>query len=181
MKLIPALRGIFGSWVYYSALLRLKDVANHIKLLEEIYQNKQLSDTIQRELKTNQVTEIAEYLCTQKERFLNSLVVGLYGGDPKWFAISDIRPHTPEFDPSTLDEETLSSIGFLSLSGDETFFAIDGQHRLVGIRKALKEDDELGLDEINVLFVPYQETDEGRQRTGRLFTTLNKRVKPVSK
>jgi DNA sulfur modification protein DndB len=181
IRLVPAVRGIFGTWVYYSALLSLKDVADHIKVAEEIHPNKKLSEMIQRELKKKRATEIAEYLCTQKERFLNSLVVAVYGGEPKWFAVSDITPQTPEFDPSTLDEDTLASIGFLSLSGDETFFALDGQHRLAGIRKALQKDRELGLDEINVLFVAHQETEQGRQRTRRLFTTLNKRARPVSK
>ena len=181
IRLVPAVRGIFGSWVYYSALLNLKDVADHIKVAEEIHPNKKLSEMIQRELETKRASEIAEYLCTQKERFLNSLVVAVYGGEPKWFALSNIRPETPEFDPSTLDEDTLASIGFLSLSGDETFFALDGQHRLAGIRKALKKDGKLGFDEINVLFVAHQETEQGRQRTRRLFTTLNKRAKPVSK
>jgi len=61
------------------------------------------------------------------------------------------------------------------------FLFSTGKHRLAGIRKALQEDDDLGLDEINVLFVAHQETAEGRQRTRRLFITLNKRVRPVSK
>jgi len=181
IRFIPAVRGIFGMWVYYSALLSLEDVADHIKIAEEIHPNKNLSEMIQRELDKRRATEIAEYLCTQPERFLNSLVVAVYGGEPKWYALSEVNAHGPDFDTSGLDEDKLASVGFLSLLGTETFFALDGQHRLAGIRKALQQDGDLARDEINVLFVAHQETAEGRRRTRRLFTTLNKRAKPVAK
>ena len=181
MRFVPAVRGIFGSWVYYSALLTLRDVADHVKVADEIHPNKKLSEMIQRELKKKRATEIAEYLCTQTERFLNSLVVAVYGGEPKWYALSEVRPNTPELDASGLDEEKLASVGFLSLTGEEVFFALDGQHRLAGIRKALDQGGNLDHDEINVLFVAHKETLEGRQRTRRLFTTLKKRAKPVAK
>lgn len=181
IRLVPAVRGIFGTWIYYSALLTLRDVADHVKVAEEIHPNKKLSEMIQRELKKKRATDIAEYLSTQSERFLNSLVVAVYGGEPKWYALSEVRPNALELDSSELDEDKLASVGFLSLTGEEIFFALDGQHRLAGIRSALKEDEKLAEDEINVLFVAHKETSEGRKRTRRLFTTLKKRAKPVAK
>lgn len=181
VKLVPSLRGVFGSWVYYSSLLTLQDVASHVKIAEEIHSNKKLSDMIQRELKRRRAKEIADYLCTQSERFLNSLVVAVYGGEPKWYALSEVQPSASGLDPAMLSDRDLASVGFLELSGEEVFFTLDGQHRLAGIRKALEKANDLVLDEINVLFVAHKETLEGRQRTRRLFTTLNKRAKPVSK
>jgi len=180
-RLVPAVRGVFGTWVYYSALINLNDVAVHVKVAEEIHQNKKLSEMIQRELTKKRADEIAEYLCTQSERFLNSLVVAVYGGEPKWYALDDVHSYSTDLELFEIDEDTLASVGFLSLSGEETFFALDGQHRLAGIRKALKKDEDLAEDEINVIFVAHKETTKGRQRTRRLFTTLNKRAKPVSK
>ena len=50
MRFVPAVRGVFGTWVYYSALLNLGDVADHVKVAEEIHPNKKLSEMIQREL-----------------------------------------------------------------------------------------------------------------------------------
>lgn len=181
IRLVPAVRGIFGTWIYYSAMLKLRDVAEHVSTAEEIHPNKKLSEMIQRELNRGRAKEISDYLCNQKERFLNSLVIAVYGGEPEWYALGDIQTGNVDFDASRIDEEELASVGFLQLSGEETFFALDGQHRLAGIRKALKNDESLEEDEINVLFVAHKETTEGRQRTRRLFTTLNKRAKPVSK
>ena len=81
-----------------------------------------------------------------------------------------------------LDEETLESVGFLTLRGDEELFALDGQHRLAGIKKAVKDGlQEDDYDDISVIFVAHKETQRGLERTRRLFTTLNKTARPVSK
>jgi DNA sulfur modification protein DndB len=76
------------------------------------------------------------------------------------------------------------------LDGSEKLFAIDGQHRVVGIREAVKEsrkieDDEesrkIEDDEVSAIFVAHRNDCEGLERTRRLFTTLNRYAKPVSK
>ena len=73
-------------------------------------------------------------------------------------------------------------MGFLTLRGDERLFALDGQHRLAGIKKAINEGLEQNpYDELSVIFVAHKETTRGLERTRRLFTTLNKTAKPVSK
>ena len=66
--------------------------------------------------------------------------------------------------------------------GDENLFALDGQHRLAGIKRVVKDGLEQDpYDEVSVIFVAHRETDEGLERTRRLFTTLNKTARPVSK
>ena len=72
-------------------------------------------------------------------------------------------------------------LGFLRLDGTETLFAIDGQHRVQGIKQALKESDELEREEVSVIFVAHRTDPVGMERTRRLFTTLNRYAKPVSK
>jgi DNA sulfur modification protein DndB len=73
-----------------------------------------------------------------------------------------------------------TAYGVISISGKEEIFAIDGQHRVEGIREALKAGEDLAGEELTVIFVAHKTTDEGRERTRRLFTTLNKYAKPVS-
>lgn len=82
-----------------------------------------------------------------------------------------------------LDANTIASVGFLTLRGDEKLFALDGQHRLAGIKKAVKKNkvDSNPYDEISVIFVSHKNTEKGLERTRRLFTTLNKTARPVSK
>lgn len=177
---LPALRGIMGNWVYYSCLMELKQFSMRVQYAKEVHKNEHLSDMIQRELKSNRSIQIAEYLRDQPERFFNSLVVATYGGQPNWHPLSDIRNKNDEL--QNLSEETIESVGFLTLQGDEQLFALDGQHRLAGIKEAVKQGLEPNHhDEISVIFVSHKNDKKGLERTRRLFTTLNKTARPVSK
>jgi len=180
--ILPALRGVMGTWVYYTCLMNMEDVAKRVSYADEIHKNKKLSDMIQRSLKATRSAQIAEYIETQEERFFNSLVIATYGGQPNWSAIDSLRSNSKNDIANKLSEETLNSVGFLSLSGNEKLFALDGQHRLSGIKKAIKDGLEQDPpDDLSVIFVAHKTTTKGLERTRRLFTTLNKTAKPVSK
>jgi DNA sulfur modification protein DndB len=179
---LPALRGIMGDWVYYSCLMDLEELSARVRYAEEIHKNKFLSDMIQRQLKKSRSAEIEEYLETQPERFFNSLVVATYGGQPNWHALSDVRSKSTGAKLQDLREETIESVGFLTLRGDEELFALDGQHRLAGIKRVINKGLEQDpYDEVSVIFVAHKDTKKGLERTRRLFTTLNKTARPVSK
>lgn len=179
---LPALRGVMGDWVYYSCLMDIGNLAKRVRYAEEIHKNESLSKMIQRRLNSGRSTQIAEYLRSQSERFFNSLVVATYKGEPNWFALSDVKSRTNNKQLENLDEGTLGSVGFLTLSGEEELFALDGQHRLAGIKKAVRDGlDQDYYDDISVIFVAHKDTQRGLERTRRLFTTLNKTARPVSK
>ena len=179
---LPALRGIMGDWVYYSCLMSLDEISKRVEFASEVHKSKKLSDMIQRQLKGDRSTQIAEYLKSQKERFFNSLVVATYKGTPNWHAISRLSPKGKEHELSNLDEDTIGSVGFLTFHGDEKLFALDGQHRLAGIKKAIKDGlEQKPFDEVSIIFVAHAVTKKGLERTRRLFTTLNKTARPVSK
>lgn len=179
---LPALRGIMGDWVYYSCLMDLEELNARVQYAEEVHKHKLLSDMIQRQLKRSRSLEIAKYLQTQPERFFNSLVVATYGGQPNWHALSDVRSKSKSAELRNLSEDTIESVGFLTLRGDEKLFTLDGQHRLAGIKKAINEGlKQDPYDEVSVIFVAHKDTKKGLERTRRLFTTLNKTARPVYK
>ncbi|MGE0702454.1 MAG: DNA sulfur modification protein DndB [Vicinamibacterales bacterium] len=177
----PALRGLFGDWVYYSCLMSMDEVAARLSYAEDIHKSKKLSEMIQRKLKEGRSKEIAQYLLAEKQRFFNSLVVAIYGGDPAWHGFSNFRPQVEDISLSDVPTEAENSVGFLSFSGQEEIFAIDGQHRLAGMKEALKKNQELGKDEVSLVLVAHQKTPAGQERTRRLFTTLNKTAVAVGK
>ena len=183
---LPALKGRIGKWAFYTTLMTLDEVNERIYLSDEIYQNKSLSDMVQRTIKSGRAENIASYLKNEDERFFPAMVVAVFEGEPNWLEFS-IRKQNDElkFDPDTLDRAKLDSFGFLSLSGREQLFPLDGQHRLAGIREALsdpqKENEYLGSEEVTVMLVAHEPSDEGRTRSRRLFTTLNKRAVSVKK
>ncbi len=178
----PALRGRLGDWAFYSVLMTLNQVAARIKYAKEIHNSVKLSNLIQRELdEKTRAGEIGEYLVTNNDRFFNSLVVAVYDGDPEWHEFQNLKPVSDDIKLSDVAYNSRYSVGYLSLSGAEKLFALDGQHRLAGIRNALKQNQELGEDEVSVIFVAHHTDINGLQRTRKLFTTLNKTAKPVSK
>ena len=67
----------------------------------------------------------------------------------------------------------------MQFNGDETIFPVDGQHRVKGIIEALKGNPSLANEQVPVIFIAHHQTDEGRKRTRKLFSTLNRRSKPV--
>lgn len=182
--LLPALRAVVGDWNYYVTTLTFREVAALVKAPDEIHERKKLADWIQRSAIDKHASAISTYLQKTPQRFLGSLIVGVYGGAPNW---TPVAVNIPEEDG--IAEELIANlegrIGLLHFSGAEKLFAIDGQHRVAGIKEALLEispDDALFEDSLSAIFVAHDpKTEIGKQRTRRLFTTVNKKAKIVSK
>ena len=175
---LPSLRGIMGDWIYYPTLMKLKDIAERVNIAKEIYQSETLSDMVQREIKRKRGKEIKDYLLQQEQRFFNSLIVAIHEGDPNWHEITHIESNN-QLDSEDIPEDVVAGIGILSLNGEEELFTLDGQHRLIGIKEAVDEDPELGEDELSIIFITHR--TEEKERSRRLFTTLNKNAVRVSK
>jgi len=180
MLQLPALRAKMGDWIYYSAFMKMGDIAERVSLADEIHRHKELRDLIQRQLdESNHAEAIKKYLLTQDQRFFNALVLGVYGGDPNFYELT--ISSSKQLQESDIPETLNGALGILKLTGGEKMFAIDGQHRVVGIKKAVQENEALKADEVVVLLVGHKKTDAGMERSRRLFTTLNRYAKPVSK
>ena len=177
----PAIRSHIGDWAYFITVLPFGEVKARIRRADEIHTNKGLNDMIKRVL-SDRTIAIADYIRTQGERFFNAIVVGIYGGSPDWFPV-DIEGNSSlpgdGGQPINLSTRAREAFGVLQLSGQENLFAIDGQHRIEGIKEALAHDPDLASEELAVLFVAHRTTVEGIARTRRLFTTLNKYAVPV--
>lgn len=175
--LLPALRGKMGDWIYYITCMHMRDIANKVRFAKEVHPSEVLQELIQRQL-TDRSKEISEYLLKQKERFFNSIIVGVYGGSPKWYELSvESNKYLQEED---VPDGVTRSIGILELSGAEEIFALDGQHRVAAIRQVSTEGTSLDMEEVPMIFLAHKNDRKGRERTRRLFTTLNRYAKPVS-
>ena len=184
---LPAIKGKIGKWIFYTTIMTFREIDHHIELSTDIYQNKGLSDMMQRSVKSKRADAIANYLMEEEERFFPSMIVAVYGGSPRWveMAIDDESDRDPKLDFSKLSDSKQETLGFLMLTGEENLFPLDGQHRLEGIRRALEKvessESNLPEDEMAVTFVAHEKSEEGRIRSRRLFTTLNKRAVPVGR
>ena len=169
-----------GDWVYYLTSMRLQEVSDRIRPVTDMHTSASLNELLQREI-TDRKKDIAQYLIQHRQRFFNSIVVGVYGGSPQWI---DIAIDTAKITSEEISEQDTKHIndalGLLHLSGLELLFAIDGQHRVEGIREALNTSGDLVGEDIGVIFVAHKRDHEGLVRTRRLFSTLNRYAKPVS-
>ncbi|RWP51057.1 DGQHR domain-containing protein [Mesorhizobium sp.] len=179
--ILPALRGFFGNWVYYSCLMPVPEIAGRVKFATEIHPNKALSELIQRTLQGPRAKHIADYLEHNDERFFNSLVLATYGGKPQWLELGNFKSDAYPDLVKDVNQTAMDNVGFLSLAGTEKIFAIDGQHRLAGIKKGLEENLDLSDEQLSIIMVGHKPGKDGMRRTRRLFTTLNKTAVPVRK
>jgi len=176
---LPCMRGLMGDWVYYSTVMSASEIAKWIQPVKNIREASTLDEVLQRDLKDRK-RAIARYLLHDKNRFFNSLVVGVFGGVPDWF----------EFDLSKTDtiiplnnfQTIKQTIGVMVFSGTEQMFAIDGQHRVAGIQIAVDDDKNniLADDQFSVILVAHVDDGQGMKRTRKLFSDINKNAKPVA-
>jgi DNA sulfur modification protein DndB len=104
----------------------------------------------------------------REDHFFDSLVLAVYDGEPRW---TEVRYE--------INDETYYNIGLLELSGEEKIFPVDGQHRVEGIKAALQKEPSISEETISVMLIGHSNTPEGRERSRRIFSTLNRYVKPV--
>jgi DNA sulfur modification protein DndB len=167
-----------GDRGYFITAMTFGEVAQRIKGISEVHSSKKLSQWIQRQLDHLHSAEIAKYLTDNDDRFFSAMVIGVYGGDPQW---AELTVGDPRNELSEEDEDRVNrTVGVLSLNGKEKLFAVDGQHRVSGIKSALEVDEALAKEEVAVILIGHARTSLGLTRTRQLFVTLNKRAKRVS-
>ena len=190
MQLYPALRAHMGDWTYYIVKMRMREVAAEVKFGSEVHNDYTLDEAIQRTIRESRVkTEIVSFLTGRDDRFFSSLVVAATGGSPKFYPVSiDDDPQFAIFSDEPSIEE---SFGVLRFSGDQSYYALDGQHRLKAIKTLLQPEDEservepplnFENEEISVLMVIRpQDTseDDWLQSYRRLFSSLNRYARPT--
>ncbi len=168
MTNIPAIKGLIGNTIYYIANLTFSQVATMVsRVNDELHTANSIKEQIQRSLSDNYI-KIKDYIIKRDDHFFDSLVLAVYDGDPQW---REIRYE--------IDGQSYPNIGLLELNGGEKIFPVDGQHRVEGIKKALESNPEIASETISVVLIGHKNTPEGRERSRRIFSTLNRYVKPV--
>lgn len=191
---LPALTGKFGQWRYYQVVMQVSTMVENfgtqvapvyrvktVEEVEEIYSRQGVSYLLQRAFDVNRLEPFKRYLLSQSDKYLNNITVAIFGGNPDWVSL-DIKKIGGDLD---LDEEGLENLvqtfGIIKLTGFETLFVLDGQHRLKALRAAIEENPEIGDESVAMTLIIHQDSESGRKRTRRLFSTINRHAKPVSK
>lgn len=174
MQLYPAMRARMGDWDYYIVRMTMREVAREVRLASDLWEDRTLSDAIQRELDESRVKQqIVNFLSRREDRFFASIVVAAIGGEPSW---------TP------IDTRFGGVFGELSFQFDPRYYALDGQHRLRAIQELMSDlagaPPGFDQEELSVLVVVRedQSVDDAvwLQRYRRLFSSLNRYARPTN-
>ena len=190
MRLYPAIRAQMGDWTYYIVRMKMRELASEVQLAHDIYEDRTLSDAIQRTLAGTRVKkDIVGYLANRKDRFFSSIVVAAMDGEPAWSPIEIAEDVVPRvFSQSrTLND----SFGVLSFGEEPKYYALDGQHRLAAIKLLVTGDagveppDNFDDDMLSVIVVLREEHDipegEWLRRYRKLFSSLNRYAKATDR
>lgn len=169
-ELVPVIRGTMGGRDYYVGKMSFQDLAAKVQFFNELDKSPDLDNLLQRQL-SNRAAEMTDYLLRQPERFYGAIIVAAWGGRPQYIRV--------KMEDHPLLEDTFE-FGLLRFDGRQEYFALDGQHRLKSIKTAIDRDPSLRHEEVSVVFVTHERTEEGNIRTRRLFHTLNRYAKPTT-
>jgi DNA sulfur modification protein DndB len=169
---IPAFKAYVGDWEYYICIMKYAEVSRQVSFAYELNMNKELGTMIQRGL-TDRTETIKNYLINSEHRFLGALIVAVWDGAPNYI---DISMDDPDGILSGIDRQ----FGVLTFDGTQQYFALDGQHRLRAIKDAIRQKPDIGKEDICVIMVPHFQSEEGKIRTRRLFTNINRNAKTTT-
>ena len=168
--LIPVIRANMGGRDYYIGKMTFQELSAKVQFFRDVQSSNRLDDMLQRAL-GGRTTEMKEYLLNQSERFYGAIIVASWGGRPQYIKVK-MEDHP------LLDDDF--DFGLLKFDGRQSYFALDGQHRLQSIKDAIDEDSSLRNEEVSVVFVTHELTEEGNVKTRRLFHTLNRHAKKTT-
>ncbi len=167
--LVPAMKCAVGDWSYYICTMQYAEVAHQVQFAYDLGGNTELGQLAQRGI-TDRTKGLTDYLLASPHHFLGGLVVAAWQGAPNY---TPLTMDDPDGMLSGLDQ----GFGVLTFDGTQQYFVLDGQHRLRAIKDALKKKPELGKEDICVLMVTHYDSKEGRTRTRRLFSNINRNAK----
>ncbi|WP_404303133.1 DNA sulfur modification protein DndB [Paenibacillus sp. DP01] len=189
-RLYPSLKGKLGNTEYYLTVMKAADVIRDIRSADELAEWKDftIEERLQREINWGRIkSELAPYLIEEEDRFFGSLIVDIYNDQGVEF-----EPLSATFKTNNkFYESAAQAFGFLVMSGGESLFALDGQHRLKALQVAitgkgkdgefiddLSHNPDLGQEDITVIFIRHEGNS---QKIRKIFNKINKNAKPTSK
>lgn len=153
----PAIRAIQAGKPFYIATCPLRIIPKIFMYDEE---EVPVELRAQRTLNKSRIPEMTRYLLESPKDYVFSALTASVGSDVEF-----------------IEAESMNNLGTLRVPMDAQMLINDGQNRRAAIEEAIKENPELGQDNIAVLFF----VDEGLKRSQQMFADLNKyAVRPSS-
>ena len=195
MATLGCIRAKMGRTTYYSAKMAAGELIDRVGIAQELpeWPDMTAEEKMQRECDIRRIVEdIVPYINQDPDRFFSSLIIDVYSGEKIEFEpLTDVVDRLP-----AAYRVPMQDMGFITLPGKERLIALDGQHRLLSLKIAirglmgvpagtkaiaalndLKPHPELASEELSVILVEHTDTAKIR----KIFNKINKYAKQTSR
>lgn len=185
-----------GTTTYYICKMPAGQLIDSVGIANELpeWEGMTAEEKMQREYDIRRIVEdIVPYVVTDDDRFFSSLIVDIYKGfeDVTFEPVTKVVENLPAAYQTPMED-----MGFLTLPGKERLIALDGQHRLLSLRIAIRGKSgvpggikpfaamndlvphpELMNEELSVILVEH----ESQSKIRKIFNKINKYAKQTSR
>ena len=156
MTTAAAIEGQMGEYKYYQTTMKAGDVIAKTRAAVDYFSPADWEEMgeiarVQREPDFKRImNEIAPYLVRSKKRFFNSIVVMLHEKNCDFKSLDKFPVSDASGNPTTASKLLLpayqkksETIGFLEIIDGKGMLILDGQHRMLALKKVMNEQNEL--------------------------------------
>lgn len=196
MATLGCIKVRMGETEYYITKIAAGELIEKVGIAKEMpeWPDMTAEEKMQRECDIRRIVEeIVPYVIEDPDHFFSSLIVDVYSGfeDIKFETIEEAVGKIP-----AAYAVPMEGMGFITLPGRERLIALDGQHRLLSLRIAIRgimgvpagtktfpamshlaPHPELAKDELCVILVKHTDTAKIR----KIFNKINKYAKQTSR
>lgn len=196
MATIGCIQAKMGNTPYYIAKMSAGELIDRVGIAKELPEWSDMSadEKMQREYDLKRIVEdMVPYIVDDPDRFFGSLIIDIFSGFDEivFESAAEALPTLP-----AAYRVPMKDMGFLTLPGKERLIALDGQHRLLALKIAIKgimgvpagekmtpainrlePHPELANEELSVIFVEHTDTKKIR----KIFNKINKYAKQTSR
>jgi len=196
MVTIGVQKAKLGSTVYYIGKMRAGELIDNVGFAAELPEWSEMTadEKMQRQPDiTRVINEIVPYVIEDPDRFFNSLIIDVFSGydELDFEPVSQVVKDLPK-----AYQIPMQDMGFLTLPGKERLIALDGQHRLLSLRiairgvyglpagakvpsttKSLEPHPELADEEVSIILVEHKDN----QKIRKIFNKVNKYARQTSR
>lgn len=174
MTTAAAIEGQMGEYKYYQTTMKAGDVIAKTRAAVDYFSPADWEEMgeiarVQREPDFKRImNEIAPYLVRSKKRFFNSIVVMLDEKNCDFKSLDKFPVSDASGNPTTASKLLLpayqkksETIGFLEIIDGKGMLILDGQHRMLALKKVMNEQNELRetFNKLNENFDDYKDHD----------------------
>lgn len=196
MATLGCIKAKMGKTTYYISKISAGELIDKVSIAKELpeWPNMTAEEKMQRECDIRRIVEeIVPYVIEDPDRFFSSLIVDVYSGFEaiRFESLEKVVKDLPDAYAIPMED-----MGFITLPGKERLIALDGQHRLLSLKIAirglmgvpagtktfpamnnLQPHPELANEELSIILVEHTDTAKIR----KIFNKINKYAKQTSR